>query len=85
MSVATPDWLTRHAGALRSGVDGNSCVVLFANLPQYNVIPKPAVGQFACEVIQTINGKPLECPGTFATRAEALQGGLEVLRQALGW
>ncbi len=85
MSIPAPDWLTRHDGALKPGVDGNSWVVLFADLPQYNVIPRPAAGQFACEVVQTINGKRLDCPGTFATRAGALQGGLEALRQALGW
>ncbi len=85
MSVTVPDWLTRRGAALKPGIDGNSCMVLFANLPQYAVVPKPAAGKFACEVIQTINGKRLECPGTFATHAEALQGGLEALRQALGW
>jgi len=85
MSVIAPAWLTRHDGALKPGVDGNSCMVLFANLPQYAVVPKPAAGQFACEVIQTINGKRLECPGTFANREEAIGGGLEALRQALGW
>ena len=85
MSLTVPDWLARHDGALKPGIDGNSCVVLFANLPQYALVPKPAAGQFACEIIQTINGKRLECPGTFATRDQALQGGLEALRQALGW
>lgn len=85
MTVKVPDWLTRHDGVLKPGVDGNSCVVLFANLPQYTVVPQPADGQFACEVLQTINGKLLECPGTFAGREEAIHGGLEALRQALGW
>ena len=85
MSTPAPDWLTRHDGTLKPAVDGNSYVVLFANLPQYTVAPRPAAGKLACEVIQTINGKRLDCPGTFATHAEALQGGLEALRQALGW
>jgi hypothetical protein len=45
----------------------------------------PAVGKYSCKVKQTINGRHLDSGKVHATVAEALQGGLEDLRQVLGW
>jgi hypothetical protein len=70
-------------GAARK--DGHSATVYFAAQPQYLLEPLPAAGKFACRVTQTINGKRLDGKGTFLTREEALRGGLEELRTALGW
>jgi hypothetical protein len=85
LRVEAPDWLTKRGGELRGSKDGHSCTVYFAGQPQYLLEPVPAAGRFACRVTQTINGRRLEGKETFKTREEALQGGLEDLRNALGW
>ncbi len=85
MPVATPDWLKARGADLRPSKDGHTWTVYFAGLPQYLLEPLPAAGKFICRVTQTINGKRLEGKGTYATREEALNGGLADLRNALGW
>jgi hypothetical protein len=85
MAVPTPDWLTRHDGELRIGKGEHSASVYFAGQLQYVLIPVPTQGKFSCRVAQTINGKRLENPTIYATVEEALRGGLEDLRKALGW
>jgi hypothetical protein len=83
--VNAPEWLTKRGGMLRQHVDGQSWVVVLNGSPLYSVTPTPVGGKHSCRVVQSNNGKRLDCPTTFATRDEALQGGLEVLRHALGW
>ena len=85
MNVTIPDWLAQRAGSLQTGSDGRSCFVVFDQQPQYRLVPTPVAGQFGCAITQTINGKRVESSGTYATAAEALRGGLEDLRKALGW
>jgi hypothetical protein len=85
MAVTTPDWLLRHDGALHLGKDGHSASVHFAGGLQYVLVPVPAKGKHSCRVIQTINGKRLDGTNTYATAEDAIRGGLEDLRQALGW
>jgi hypothetical protein len=79
-----PDWLTRRGGVLRPGV-GNSWYVVFDREPQYALRVVPAGGKHTCLVTQTVSGKRLDKGMVFATAEEALRGGLEELRQALGW
>jgi hypothetical protein len=85
MSVTAPDWLTRRGGALQADSDGYSWVMLFEGRPQYLLIPRPAGGKYACEIMQTNNAQRLGNSDLHSSAAEALQGGLETLRQALGW
>jgi hypothetical protein len=85
MAVMTPDWLTRHDGTLHVGKDGHSASVYFAGSLQYVLVPVPARGKYSCRVTQTINGKRLDGTNTYATLEDAIRGGLEDLRQALGW
>lgn len=85
MSATTPDWIKSRNGELKGSKDGHSCTVYFAGQPQYLLEPVPAKGKYACRVSQTINGKRLDKGGLWATRDEALQGGLGDLREALGW
>ena len=47
--------------------------------------PAPVAGRFGCHVTQTINGKPIGSTGVFANPDDAVRGGLEDLRKALGW
>jgi hypothetical protein len=83
--VTAPDWLTKHGGSLRPGVDGSSWLVYFAQQPQYQLTPVPVTGKHGCDIRQTINGRLLDSKGTYATADEALRSGLEDLRKALGW
>jgi hypothetical protein len=85
MAVSTPEWLALHGGDLRPSKDGRSYVVYLAGEPQYVLTPVPARGAFSCRVAQTINGKRLDGGETCATPEEAVRGGLEDLRKALGW
>jgi hypothetical protein len=85
MSVATPDWLARHGGELRANPDGQSFAVYFGPELEYVLRPVPVKGQYSCLVKQTINGKHLESGTPRPTADDALRGGLEDLRQALGW
>jgi hypothetical protein len=85
MPVEPPDWLTRHGGTLRATFDGRSWTVLFDGRPQYLLRPIPAAGKYSCEVMQTVNGRRLESGSTYPTAEDALRGGLEDLRKALGW
>ncbi len=85
MAVTTPDWLTRHGGELRASIDGRSWLVYLSGDPQYLLLALPADGKFACRVSQTINGRRLDGKATYPTLEDAARGGLEDLRQALGW
>ena len=80
-----PDWLARHGGSLKPVADGPGCYVYFDGQPQYFILPRPAAGKYACEVTQGINGKRLEKNKTYATAEQAVRGGLDDLREALGW
>jgi hypothetical protein len=83
--MPTPDWLALHACEMRDSKDGHSSTIFVAGQPQYLLQPIPAGGKFACRVSQTVNGKRFDSGATFATRDEALRGGLDDLRKALGW
>jgi hypothetical protein len=85
MSVSSPEWLSKHGGELQTAADGVGCMIYFDSQPQYFVLPRPAGGKFGCQVTQTINGKRLESDATYPTAVEAVKGGLEDLRKALGW
>ena len=85
MAVANPDWLTQRGGELRASKDGKSYSIYLRGEPQYLLLPVPAAGKFAARVSQTNNGKRLDGNGTYATFEEAVRGGLDDLRKALGW
>ncbi len=85
MSVSTPDWLARHGGDLRANPDGESHAVYFGPELEYVLRLVPAQGTFTCRVKQTINGKHLEGGAAHPTPDDALRGGLDDLRKALGW
>jgi hypothetical protein len=85
MAVTTPDWLARHDGTLVPGRDGKSYLVRLGNKPQYLLVTVPAGGKFACAVTQTVNGRRLDGGATFPNPDDAVRGGLEDLRKAMGW
>jgi hypothetical protein len=83
--VATPDWLAKRGGVLQGSTNGSAWLVLLDNSPQYRLVPVPVGGKYGCEVTQTVNGRRLEGTGTYPSIEEAIRGGLEDLRKALGW
>lgn len=85
MTLATPPWLSKRGGELRSGTSGHSWFVVFDGAPQYKLVAAPSSGRFGCHITQTINGKGIPSAAQAATAAEAVAAGLEDLRMALGW
>jgi hypothetical protein len=83
--VTTPDWLVHRGGSLREGTDGHSWFLLFGDEPQYRLAPAPVAGKYGCQVVQTNNGRRLDSGRTHPSPEEAVRGGLEDLRKALGW
>lgn len=81
-----PDWLARHDGTLASGLRPETKFVLIGGQPLYKLEVRPAAGQFACAVQDTVNGRRLDDKtATYPTPDAALAGGLEQLRTVLGW
>jgi hypothetical protein len=83
--VKTPDWLKLHDGELRPSKDNHSVSVDIGGQLRYVLIPVPVKGKYACRISETINGRRLDGDATFSTAEEALRGGLEQLRNKLGW
>jgi hypothetical protein len=83
--VVTPDWLAKRGGALQRSTKPGTWLVLLENSPQYRLVPIPAANEYGCEVTQTVNGRRLDGTGTYSSLEDALRGGLEDLRKALGW
>jgi hypothetical protein len=82
---ATPDWLALRGGELRRGLDDYNWMALLDGSPIYRFFITPAKGKFTCVVKQSVNGKRIDQGAEYPAPAEALAGGLEELRQYLGW
>ncbi|HJZ55839.1 MAG TPA: hypothetical protein VKE74_12800 [Gemmataceae bacterium] len=80
-----PEWLTRHDGSLKPGIGDGVVFVMIGKEPQYRLEVRPAAGKFTCAVIQTVNGRQLGDGTTYPGAESALAGGLEQLRNTLGW
>jgi len=85
MPVTTPDWMSQRGVTLRESKDRLSWLVYFGHEPQYFLQAVPVRGQFGCRITQTDNGKRLDGPDVWPGVDQALAGGLEQLRKALGW
>jgi hypothetical protein len=83
--LTAPDWLSKREAKLRPGPGGRGVFVEFAGIPQYRLDVRPAVGTFTCEVTQAVNGRRVDNGTTYPTADEALSGGLNQLREKLGW
>jgi hypothetical protein len=85
-SVPAPEWLTRRDGTLKLGIRPEILFVVLGGQPQYRLDIRPATGTFAASVTMTVNGKRLDDPAKhYASVAAAFTGGLEQLREKLGW
>ncbi len=85
MTATTPDWLAQRGVHVQESKDGLSWLVYLGNEPQYLLMAVPVKGQFGCRITQTINGRRLDSGNTYNSVDEALHGGLDELRKALGW
>ena len=83
--MTVPDWLTQRGGDVKLGSDGETWFVLVAGQPNYSLVTVPVAGKFGCAIRHTINGARIESTGTYASKDEAIAGGLDGLRKALGW
>lgn len=85
-ATTAPDWLTKRGGSVRRGVRPETRFVLVGGEPLYKLEVRPAAGRFACAVSNSNNGARLDDGAAiYANSDEALAGGLEQLRQTLGW
>lgn len=84
--MTVPDWLQTRGGALKPGVRPETTFVMLNGDPLYKLEVRPAAGKFACAVSDTVSGKRHDDPkATYADAPAALAGGLDQLRNALGW
>ncbi|HEY8504615.1 MAG TPA: hypothetical protein VIL46_08535 [Gemmataceae bacterium] len=83
--METPEWLRRRGGELRRGLSEETWLVLLGGQPQYKLFATPARGKYTCVVTRTVSGRRLDDQRIYPTLEEALRGGLEELRQKLGW
>lgn len=85
MLAPAPRWLALHHASLRAMPDQVSWAVLFGSEPEYRLQSLPAGGGFTCLIVRTVSGRRLDRGGIYASAEDALHGGLEELRQVLGW
>ena len=80
-----PEWLTRRDGSVRPYLNDATWLVLLSGHPQYRLFGTPAEGGYTCAITQTNNGHRLDGGKKYATIGTALEGGLEELKERLGW
>lgn len=85
MKLDVPEWLARRGGEIVRGVNEGNWLVLLDGKPQYRVDLKPARGAFTYAIKQTVNGREVAGGRVFPTLEDALRGGLDHLRESLGW
>lgn len=82
---AAPEWLTAREGTLAPGLRGHVALVMLRGEPFYKLEVRPARGKHTCAVVKTVNGARLDGGKIYDTPAAAVAGGLEELREKLGW
>ena len=84
--ATAPDWLTKRDGSLTPGIRDGIVFVVLSGQPQYRLDVRPAAGKHVCAVTQTVNGRRLDDGATtYPTADAAVAGGLDQLREKLGW
>jgi hypothetical protein len=84
--MTVPEWLAKRGGALQSGVCPETRFVLIDGAPLYKLEVRPAAGRFACAITNSANGHRLDDPAIrYDSFEAAIAGGLEQLRERLGW
>jgi hypothetical protein len=80
-----PAWLTQREGDLKPGVKADTWAVTLSGHPLYVLFVTTAKGQFTCVITLTNNGQRLDGGKTYPSLDAAFAGGLEELREKLGW
>ena len=84
--MTVPEWLQARGGSLKPGVLPETTFVMLNGDPLYKLEVRPATGKFACAVSDTVSGKRHDDPkATYPSADTALAGGLDQLRNTLGW
>ena len=83
--MIAPEWLTRRDGALKPGPNLQTWLLTLGGHPQHRLFATTAKGQFTCVVTQSNNGQRLDGEKLYSTSEAALAGGLDELRETLGW
>jgi hypothetical protein len=83
--MIAPDWLAKREGALKPGIAPQTWMVTLRGHPLYKLFATPAQGKFTCAVTLTNNGQRLDAGKTYPSLDAAVAGGLEELREKLGW
>jgi hypothetical protein len=85
-ALTIPDWLSLRAGTIQPGIRPETVFVLIGGQPLYKLEVRPAEGRFACAVMNTANGQRLDnANAIYSSDEQAFAGGLEQLRERLGW
>jgi hypothetical protein len=73
-------------GSIEPGLRDEARFVMIAGQPLYKLEVRPAEGKLICAVTDTVNGRRLDDGKlTYPSSDAALDGGLEQLREKLGW
>jgi hypothetical protein len=83
--LTVPDWLTKRDGSLKRGLSDTVVLVMVGGQPMYRLEVRPAGGTFSCAILQAVNGHRLDDDTTYPGADAALAGGLDRLRNRLGW
>jgi len=84
--MQVPDWLSKRGGVLQPGAQTFVTFVTLGGAPQYKLEVRPAGAAYTCYVLQSVNGRRVDDgKGSYPTAAAAVAGGLDQLRNALGW
>ena len=83
--MTAPDWLNKREGGLAAGLDAQTWLVTLQGQPLYRLFATTAQGKLTCVVTQTNNGERLDGGKSYVDVAAALKGGLDELREKLGW
>ena len=80
-----PDWLAQRGGSLQQGLNAQTWFVTLNGHMLYRLFATTAKGQLTCTVTQANNGERLDGEKLCPTVEAALVGGLDELRDKLGW
>jgi hypothetical protein len=83
--MKSPDWLEKRMGTIRPGLNAQTWNVVIDDQPLYRLFSTTANGRFTCTISCTNNGKRLDDSKLYPSMEAAITGGLEELRDRLGW
>jgi hypothetical protein len=83
--MLTLDWLQVRQAEIKPSANGQSWLLYQGGQFLYAIVALPADGQYTNKIMESNNGNQIQKGKIFSTSLEALNGGLEELREYLGW